>query len=748
MIRLLLTVSVTLSLAAAPCYSSPIGMYNRYGNKDGRPDEKVPPCAHYMYQLYSGSKTRFKRDAGRGRSTSEVQCDKVTSVPDDVKKSMELSDFYAKYTHAYGIPVISSKVVSDESVKRACYVTRVMLADRKDIRDSVYNNYGRVGVIAISENTTDIPEHSWLDDYYNIRARGLGGTMFAPISTVGEENTLCHEYPYDPYHDEDILVHEFAHGIHRLGIEPIEEEFSDVLHDIYDEAMGKGLWNNTYASVNFYEYFAKAVQSYFFVNAVEHVGLDNHVNTRPELKAYDHRLYSIVKFIFPCGNQIVERCKSTECADQADSKRCKEWAVWGECDNNPKYMVNHCKRTCKDCNYGGKGKPGDEIKMNCPFRSLQKIAANGKLNPDEGDEDNKIDENGKDKTDDDEEDNTIDENDKDKETGDSDKNDSNEIGDNGNHNSDNSDEDNNKAIDFKIKPTSKFSKRRKEGKRKGSKQKSSDKFDRQPEETNEVYKIKDSKKLPGKKGNKKGTKIKKGHNEEPTPRQITLPVRTTPEETTFKQTTLPAKTTPEETTPKQTTLPVKTTPEETTPKQTTLPVKTTPEETTPKQTTLPAKTTPEETTPKQTTLPITTPAETTQRVTIARLSTIAATTIEKQETEMPCLDMYQDCRAWAAYGGCESHPSFMLTDCKESCNMCSKRCEDMYPMTCKEWAKENMCMKAMQFMWHYCPDSCGLCKGKRCENLDLKCEFWASEGHCYSNPTYMAKMCKRSCRLC
>ncbi|XP_070543319.1 uncharacterized protein [Ptychodera flava] len=675
MIRLLLTVSVTLSLAAAPCYSSPIGMYNRYGNKDGRPDEKVPPCAHYMYQLYSGSKTRFKRDAGRGRSTSEVQCDKVTSVPDDVKKSMELSDFYAKYTHAYGIPVISSKVVSDESVKRACYVTRVMLADRKDIRDSVYNNYGRVGVIAISENTTDIPEHSWLDDYYNIRARGLGGTMFAPISTVGEENTLCHEYPYDPYHDEDILVHEFAHGIHRLGIEPIEEEFSDVLHDIYDEAMGKGLWNNTYASVNFYEYFAKAVQSYFFVNAVEHVGLDNHVNTRPELKAYDHRLYSIVKFIFPCGNQIVERCKSTECADQADSKRCKEWAVWGECDNNPKYMVNHCKRTCKDCNYGGKGKPGDEIKMNCPFRSLQKIAANGKLNPDEGDEDNKIDENGKDKTDDDEEDNTID----DKPGGDGEGD--NTIDDNGNHNSDNSDEDNNKAI-------------------------------------------------------------------EPTPRQITLPVRTTPEETTFKQTTLPAKTTPEETTPKQTTLPVKTTPEETTPKQTTLPVKTTPEETTPKQTTLPAKTTPEETTPKQTTLPITTPAETTQRVTIARLSTIAATTIEKQETEMPCLDMYQDCRAWAAYGGCESHPSFMLTDCKESCNMCSKRCEDMYPMTCKEWAKENMCMKAMQFMWHYCPDSCGLCKGKRCENLDLKCEFWASEGHCYSNPTYMAKMCKRSCRLC
>ncbi|XP_077988529.1 uncharacterized protein LOC144443030 [Glandiceps talaboti] len=318
----------------------------------------------------SDSNGRYRRQTGRGNAMKEVMCDSVIPIPADVKKSLKLSDFYKKYTHAFGVPIISSGKVSDKALKHTCYIVRVMLSDRDDIRNSMYDNYGRVGIISINENTTDIPEHSFLDSYYDLRARGLGGTTFAPISTVGEENVLCLDYPRDPYHDEDILVHEFAHGIHRLGIEPIDKEFTPKLMATYEESVLKrGLWNRTYASVNFYEYFAKAVQCYFNVNGVPFLGLDNHVNTRIELKKYDKKLYDLVRQVFPCGNQVVDRCYDADCINNANvSKMCDEWFDWGECDRNPKYMINHCQSSCKTCDHGGYGIPGQKIRRNCVYR--------------------------------------------------------------------------------------------------------------------------------------------------------------------------------------------------------------------------------------------------------------------------------------------------------------------------------------------------------------------------------------------
>ena len=61
--------------------------------------------------------------------------------------------FYSKYTHAYGIPIIASSVVSDEALKRACYVTRFLFADRSDIRENMYKYFGRVAVIGKKQST-------------------------------------------------------------------------------------------------------------------------------------------------------------------------------------------------------------------------------------------------------------------------------------------------------------------------------------------------------------------------------------------------------------------------------------------------------------------------------------------------------------------------------------------------------------------------------------------------------------------
>ena len=38
-----------------------------------------------------------------------------------------------------------------------------------------------------------------------------------------------------------------------------------------------------------------------------------------------------------------------KCID--DRKECPEWASDGECTNNPGFMLNNCKKSCKTCKY-------------------------------------------------------------------------------------------------------------------------------------------------------------------------------------------------------------------------------------------------------------------------------------------------------------------------------------------------------------------------------------------------------------
>ena len=167
----------------------------------------------------------------------------------------------------------------------------------------------RVGVMARYEGTTDIPEHAHLarDTSLNwdLRARGLGGTKWLPLTTCAEENILG--YQIDKYHAEDILVHEFAHSIHLIGILTVYPDFNERLKKAYDAALAAGKWKDTYAATNIEEYWAEGVQDWFNVNAEvpKPDGKHNQVNTRKELKAYDRGLYDILSEFFPATNEQI-----------------------------------------------------------------------------------------------------------------------------------------------------------------------------------------------------------------------------------------------------------------------------------------------------------------------------------------------------------------------------------------------------------------------------------------------------------
>jgi len=225
---------------------------------------------------------------------------KITQPP----KTLQLDPFYKKYICANGIHIMSSEKVPDQSIIAAYKIITCMTDSLPaEVLESMVNRDTRVAVMARYEGTTDIPEHAYLEDdttlNWDVRARGLGGTLELPLTTCAEENLLC--YQIDKYHAEDILVHEFAHTIHAVGINPVDSTFNSLLKEKMEAAMDQKKYLNTYAITNIWEYFAEGVQDWFNVNAEvpEPDGKHNQINTRKELKEYDPDLYHILNRYFP-----------------------------------------------------------------------------------------------------------------------------------------------------------------------------------------------------------------------------------------------------------------------------------------------------------------------------------------------------------------------------------------------------------------------------------------------------------------
>ncbi|MDG2255954.1 MAG: hypothetical protein P8L49_13455 [Opitutaceae bacterium] len=236
----------------------------------------------------------------------------VTTPPAD----LELPSFYKKYVSVNGYPIVSSEKVNDYALKEAAYLIGMMLANRPDVKDAMIESGSRMIVMGYDEYTTDIPEHSMLKpkDFWDARARGLGGSRTDAVCSCAEENILAFEG--DPYWSENILIHEFAHNIHYRGMDRLDPTFDDRLRASYEKAIGAGLWESKYASVNHAEYFAEGVQSWFDNNRQpdhDH----NFVDTREELKEYDSGLAALCEEVF--GNtELIYTKPSTRLHDHLE----------------------------------------------------------------------------------------------------------------------------------------------------------------------------------------------------------------------------------------------------------------------------------------------------------------------------------------------------------------------------------------------------------------------------------------------
>ena len=253
----------------------------------------------------------------------------VTSLPDSVRRRFNLdTTFYAKYADASGIPVISSAKVPDEALLVTRDIIRHMLLKRPDIRADIIQRGGRVGVMAVTEMTTDIPEQrDWkkpaLDDrrltdgerarysepggigsmtdkqYWDRRARGMGGTF----TTCTEENVLG--YPGTRYFGEHILVHEFSHSI-QGSLRRVDPALQAELEAAYREATERKMYvtargTRHYAVNTLAEYWAEGTQWWFWSNYPEvfvRDGVQSPMWSPDDLRRYDPKLFAVLAKVY------------------------------------------------------------------------------------------------------------------------------------------------------------------------------------------------------------------------------------------------------------------------------------------------------------------------------------------------------------------------------------------------------------------------------------------------------------------
>ena len=268
----------------------------------------------------------------------------VTEPPPHIIERFNLdTTFYRKYADANGYPILASAKVPDAALAIVRDMVNYMLAHRPDIRDTMIAHGARIGIMAETEYTMDVPEQrNWTvpkyldprltpgereryyeegglgslspEGYWNGRARGMGGTF----TTCAEENVLG--YYGTRYWGTNICVHEFAHGIMGAGIGNADPKWFQEIVDAYKAAKAEcRVTTNGYGGNTFNEYWATGVEWY----------VGNGGRDRADLKQADPRLYELISRLIPEDKYLPQRAnvanRTREEMNQYVRERNPEW---------------------------------------------------------------------------------------------------------------------------------------------------------------------------------------------------------------------------------------------------------------------------------------------------------------------------------------------------------------------------------------------------------------------------------------
>ena len=211
------------------------------------------------------------RAAAQPDPTPEPTPEPITEPPEG-----RYDPFYTQWVQAGPLDVIAPGVVDPAALRRVAATIEEMLANRPDIIEEMASHV-YVIVAPSRMKQGELPEmavapQEWFDswgqpDRLEHEVVGGFGPSFPglPFVVVSADNALCTSL--DSHPDEDVVVHELAHGIHGVQRQ-VNSSFDASVLRLYEDAIAAGLWQPShYAATNHDEYFAEVFQSWADVNS-------------------------------------------------------------------------------------------------------------------------------------------------------------------------------------------------------------------------------------------------------------------------------------------------------------------------------------------------------------------------------------------------------------------------------------------------------------------------------------------------
>jgi hypothetical protein len=246
----------------------------------------------------------------------------VTPPPPQYK----LDPYYTKFTWADQFPIIGREA-SDEALLKANDAICKMFAYRHDILKALMDDGVKLVVLGRNEKLADLPElKNVTDTNVDLAARFLDYSPKTKLLVVPEENVLgnpkdadvgpcleiramatalydvCGTRPVDPnWNNRGRDVQQYELRVKRLDV-----QFDDKLKQLYETAMSKGMWKNTFAVQDRAAYWAEGVLAYFDAAGQngapfkdtgrngDFTDSPHPITTREALKGYDPDLYALV----------------------------------------------------------------------------------------------------------------------------------------------------------------------------------------------------------------------------------------------------------------------------------------------------------------------------------------------------------------------------------------------------------------------------------------------------------------------
>lgn len=215
--------------------------------------------------------------------------------------------YYAqRVTCDSGIVLKASKSVQPLTLEIAKKTLDTMLSKIPEVARVLVESDAECAIFGLLENAYDVPEHRMGAPLATRHIAGYGGEADNPTSSISEANVIrLRSGRYlTSYPNENILVHEYAHAIHLVGINFLPDQtMAQRVRDAYANCMDEHLFPDTYASSNYEEYFATLTQIWFNVMQEgvngQWDGIRGPVNTREELATYDPVGYALMADLYP-----------------------------------------------------------------------------------------------------------------------------------------------------------------------------------------------------------------------------------------------------------------------------------------------------------------------------------------------------------------------------------------------------------------------------------------------------------------